>query len=440
MLLEFFASWVATTMAGEKKRSSISRLNQSCQMAEPNAVASADLAVAAASAPVAAAAAPALNDLPAELLVLIAWQLEISSEVASAAASCRALRAALRGSRDLWGRLALQHFVALAPPAGVDVPRNAAEGRADALRLGGVPACRPLAPGDDGTDAFEALAAARARFRQCVHVVQGDMARLQFDVDALAVPSNYELEDPGFGACHAVCIAAGPALQGHIRESLERILGQLQARGAVSTPPFGLGERCKHLLHCVGPNWPYWELGAIGRLQRAQEFRTLQGGSGFVEDAEQARELGRARELARGVKAEVVRALCKCYEDCFDEFERLGARTVAFPGISTGARGFPALLAAAIAMESCRARLESGKFCPERITFVCYQDASDIFAPFLRAQLSVSANVAMVLPPRPEVTAEVYQAAADSADEGDDKSAALRREVARLLVSEPAEQ
>lgn len=60
--------------------------------------------------------------------------------------------------------------------------------------------------------------------------------------------------------------------------------------------------------------------------------------------------------------------LTECYTNCLEEVRRLGIRSVAFPGISTGIYGFPLGKATDIALEVTRNWLKENhdKVCTTR--------------------------------------------------------------------------
>lgn len=65
--------------------------------------------------------------------------------------------------------------------------------------------------------------------------------------------------------------------------------------------------------------------------------------------------------------------LSSCYHRSLEEAVRAGARTVAFPCISTGVYGFPLEQAARIAMETVRRFLEKEEKI-EQVRFCCFSD------------------------------------------------------------------
>jgi O-acetyl-ADP-ribose deacetylase (regulator of RNase III) len=119
----------------------------------------------------------------------------------------------------------------------------------------------------------------------------------KLEVDAVVNAANSRLAGGG-GVDGAIHRAAGAELGRACAE-----LGGCNPGDAKVTPGFALPARW--IIHTVGPIW--------------------QG--------------GRRREDE---------TLASCYRRCLEEADKLGARSVAFPSISTGAYGFPADLAARI--------------------------------------------------------------------------------------------
>lgn len=136
-------------------------------------------------------------------------------------------------------------------------------------------------------------------------IVRDDIARVS--ADAIVNAANARLQAGG-GVCGALFEAAGAA---DMQAACDAI-GGCPTGGAVSTPAFALDA--KWVIHAVGPIW--------------------RGG------------LSGERE-----------ALRSCYRSVFAEALRLGARSIAYPLISTGVYGFPADEALAIAREETEAFL-----------------------------------------------------------------------------------
>jgi O-acetyl-ADP-ribose deacetylase (regulator of RNase III) len=135
-----------------------------------------------------------------------------------------------------------------------------------------------------------------------IEVVSGDITRVQ--AEAVVAAANRHLAGGG-GVDGAIHRAAGPQLLEALRP-----LAPCPVGGAVVTPAFNLPAPIGYVVHAVGPRY------------------------GVDEPAD---ELLRAAYRA---------ALRRCDE--------VGARSVAFPSISTGAYGFPVQRACTLSVEALR--------------------------------------------------------------------------------------
>jgi len=134
-----------------------------------------------------------------------------------------------------------------------------------------------------------------------VQCVQGDITR-QEDVDAVVNAANAQLA-PGGGVAGAIHRAAGPALHEACKPLAPIAPGQ-----AVATDAFDLPNRW--VVHCLGPVY--------------------------------------------GVDEPAAKLLASCHRHALRTAEELGARSIAFPAISTGVFGYPVEEAAPVAIGAVR--------------------------------------------------------------------------------------
>jgi O-acetyl-ADP-ribose deacetylase len=158
--------------------------------------------------------------------------------------------------------------------------------------------------------------------RERIEVVQGDITRLEVDVIVNAANSSLL---GGGGVDGAIHRAAGPGL---LEEC--RALGGCETGQAVLTGGHRLPAR--HIIHTVGPVWSGGQRGEP--------------------------------EL-----------LASCYQRSLDLAARAGARTIAFPMISTGVYRFPLDRAALIAVATVLEHIEAHEL-PERIILCTFDDAA----------------------------------------------------------------
>jgi O-acetyl-ADP-ribose deacetylase (regulator of RNase III) len=134
-----------------------------------------------------------------------------------------------------------------------------------------------------------------------IEIHPGDITKL--DVDAIVNAANAQLR-PGGGVCGAIHRAAGR----NLREACARI-GGCKTGDAVATDGYEL--KAKYVIHTVGPVWH-------GGTQNEEAL------------------------------------LASCYRTSLKIAKQIGARSVAFPAISTGVYAFPLERATAIAVATVR--------------------------------------------------------------------------------------
>ena len=154
--------------------------------------------------------------------------------------------------------------------------------------------------------------------KETVEIVEGDITKQK--VDAIVNAANHSLLGGG-GVDGAIHRAAGPEL---LKET--RAIGGCPTGEARVSKGYRLPA--KWVIHTVGPVW---------------------SGGNRNEDG----------------------LLASCYRNCFRAALDLGAKTIAFPSISTGAYRFPLERAAGIAMGETRKFLQEEAGI-DKVVFVCF--------------------------------------------------------------------
>ncbi|MCL5947959.1 MAG: O-acetyl-ADP-ribose deacetylase [Actinobacteria bacterium] len=153
-----------------------------------------------------------------------------------------------------------------------------------------------------------------------IETLKGDITRLE--VDAIVNAANQALAGGG-GVDGAIHSAAGAR---ELHEACAAI-GHCDTGDAVATPGFNLPARW--IIHTVGPVW-------------------------------------------RGGNRSEAATLASCYRRSIQVADEVGARSVAFPAISTGVYGYPPDQAAAVAVSTLRQ--VSGATSVERSILVAFDD------------------------------------------------------------------
>ena len=191
-----------------------------------------------------------------------------------------------------------------------------------------------------------------------LEIVQGDITQ-QTDIDAIVNAAN-DLLEPGGGVCGAIYRAAGvDKLDRAVKYLYEGDDGVSCLTGqCVHTPAFDLPNR--FIIHAVGPVYPPFPAGipeyvALGYQQR---------------------------------RATAASYLASAYSQSLILADVLGAKSIAFPAISTGIYGYPPEEAAEVAAEAVTKTVIESTPGIELVRFVCFDQETE---ELLRGALVVSA-------------------------------------------------
>jgi O-acetyl-ADP-ribose deacetylase len=154
-----------------------------------------------------------------------------------------------------------------------------------------------------------------------IELINGDITSL--DVDAIVNAARNSLLGGG-GVDGAIHAAAGPGLLSECRTLNGCSTGKAKITG-------GYNLNARHVIHTVGPVW-------------------------------------------KGGYADEPALLASCYKACLKIACENKFKTIAFPGISTGAYGFPKELAAAIALKEIRKFTKMNPY-PEKVILVAFSES-----------------------------------------------------------------
>ncbi len=167
---------------------------------------------------------------------------------------------------------------------------------------------------------FRRMICAIMKTAERIQILRGDITRLP--VDAIVNAANEALA-PGGGVCGAIHAAAGPELARECAALGGCPTGEVRRTSGHELP-------ARWVIHAVGPVW--------------------RGGNEGEDES-----------------------LARCYRAALDAASDAGARSIAFPAISTGIYGFPIERATRIALAEVRAGLARHPEL-ERVVLCCFSE------------------------------------------------------------------
>jgi O-acetyl-ADP-ribose deacetylase (regulator of RNase III) len=180
-------------------------------------------------------------------------------------------------------------------------------------------------------------------------ILQGDIT--QYAGDAIVNAANSQLKR-GHGVCGAIYAAAGLQLDKETDEYVAKNgdvpTGKVYISGAYDLDRSGHKAGSRMIVHAVGPVW-----GTFKFVK--QQGRVLDKSEGGLHGEE---------ELLRSA-----------YRQSLNEAAGRGAKSIAFPCISTGIYGFPPDKAAKIAIRACLEFTNAYPHCFTEVAFYCFLDS-----------------------------------------------------------------
>jgi O-acetyl-ADP-ribose deacetylase (regulator of RNase III) len=178
-------------------------------------------------------------------------------------------------------------------------------------------------------------------------VWRGDMSRLR--VDAMVNPANAAL----VGCFLPAHTSLDNILHAQAGIRLRAECHAMFAREAIDPVAGDANGRCRVTPACALP--ALWVLHTIGPDLTSSKNGDLQSD---VKGADSSMELRSPTEVDRA-------DLTSCYRECYRTALRLGARSIAFPCISTGVFGYPQEEAVQVALKTIKAEIDASRGTPD---------------------------------------------------------------------------